>query len=77
VHLRHADVVVAPHARIEAVFECPVCERTEYTTVELENYRLKTRRSPDLAAETSPCVGGGKGLIPTYPIALALLGHGL
>jgi hypothetical protein len=21
------------------VFECPVCERTEYTTVELENYR--------------------------------------
>jgi hypothetical protein len=59
------------------VFECPVCERTEYTTVELENYRLKTRRSPDLAAETSPCVGGGKGLIPTYPIALALLGHGL
>jgi hypothetical protein len=36
------------------VFECPVCERTEYTT---------------------PCVGGGKGIIPTYPIVLALLGR--
>ena len=55
------------------VFECPVCERTEYTTVELESYRLKTRRSPDLAAETSPCVGGGKGIIPTYPIVLPFL----